>query len=179
MREDMAKVIVERPRNGRAYAKVTKNTGSRKLPPDLSQIGVAKYYAVTAGRKGLNENLTPLRRYLEAQVGRPWNKVWSEISENLKPSSTIQQHVRDHISDFVAIKTAQRDGVIWTAGRFGGPVALKDSWRRLYVDPRTGLLRKNPHWRRFNAHRKEEERRAAADRAKRLREAGPGRQYHC
>lgn len=40
------------------------------------------------GSKVLNENLTPLRRYLERQVGRPWNKVYSEIAVGLKVTST-------------------------------------------------------------------------------------------
>src|SRR5438309_9686382 len=31
------------------------------------------------GEKWLNENLAPLRRYLESNVGRPWSKVYAEI----------------------------------------------------------------------------------------------------
>ncbi len=58
-----------------------------------------------AKTKWLNENLAPLKRFLGKQVGRPWDKVYSEIAENLKPTSTVQQHVRDHIEDFVALKT--------------------------------------------------------------------------
>jgi hypothetical protein len=178
MRNDMDKVIVERPRSGRANAKTAKRTGQRKLPGDLSQIGLGKLHAVTAGQKGLNENLSPLRRYLEAQTGRPWNKVWAEISENLKPSSTVQQHVRDHIPDFVAIKTALREGQVWAAARYGKPVLLKDAWQRLYVDPRSGLLRKNPHYRKFAAIGKEAARKAQAERDARMREAGRWLQYH-
>ena len=178
MRNDMAKVIVERPRNGRAFDKAAKNRGEGKLPHDLTQIGLGKLHAVRTGRKGLNENLSPLRRYLEAQVGRPWNKVWAEISEKLKPSSTVQQHVRDHIPDFVAMKTAWRDGKIWTSGRFGGPVPLKECWQRLYVDPRTGLLRKNPNFRRYAAIRREDEKRRKVELAARMREADRWTQYH-
>ena len=51
------------------------------------------------GLKLLNENLAPLRRYLERQVGRPWDKVYSEIAEGLRVASTVQRHVRDHLRD--------------------------------------------------------------------------------
>ena len=102
--------------------------------------------------KTLNENLAPLRRYLESQVGRPWNKVWSEIAKNLKPSSTVQQHVRDHIPDFVAIKTSLKDGEVWVHDRRArGP--LKDSHVKLFVDPKSGLLRLNKHWRSWATRR--------------------------
>ena len=62
--------------------------------------------------KTLNENLNPLKRYLASQVGRPWRKVYSEISEHLKPTSTVQQHVRDHLQDFVATKTRMKGGAV-------------------------------------------------------------------
>jgi len=55
------------------------------------------------GGKVLNENLAPLRRYLERQVGRKWDKVYAEISAQLRPTSAVQQHVRDHLHDFVAV----------------------------------------------------------------------------
>jgi hypothetical protein len=57
-----------------------------------------------ADTKSLNENLTPLRCYLARQAGRPWNKVYSEISANLKATNAVQQHVRDHLEDYVAMK---------------------------------------------------------------------------
>jgi hypothetical protein len=61
------------------------------------------------GYKMLNENLAPLRRFLERQIGRPWDKVYSEIAERLRVDSTVQQHVREHLRDFVA--TRPRRGI--------------------------------------------------------------------
>jgi hypothetical protein len=58
--------------------------------------------------KELNENLSPLRRYLERQVGRPWNKVYSEIAEHLRPDNVVQQHVRDHLRNFVAFQRREK-----------------------------------------------------------------------
>ena len=49
------------------------------------------------GYRGLNENLAPLRRYLHAQIGRPWNKVFSEICAGIDRRNTVQQHIHQHI----------------------------------------------------------------------------------
>jgi hypothetical protein len=125
----------------------------------------------------LNENLNPLKRYLESQVGRPWDKVWSEVCKNLKPSNTVQQHVRDHIPDFVAINTSLKDGEIWVQHRFSrGP--LKDSHVRLFVDPKSGLLRRNKHWRSWQAAARAKRAREAAELAKRMRVVSPTKQFH-
>jgi hypothetical protein len=97
MRKDMAKVIVERPRQGR-YTRI------KKTPRDFedcpSKEGMRKPYL---NRKSLNENLNPLWRFLERNINRPWDKVYSEICENLKTTSTVQQHVRDHIKGLLML----------------------------------------------------------------------------
>jgi hypothetical protein len=46
----------------------------------------------------------PLRRFLKRQVGRPWDKVYSEIAAHLRADNTVRQHVRDHLRNFVAVK---------------------------------------------------------------------------
>lgn len=98
MRKDMAKVIVTRPRILEDAVRK-----GRSVPDEVEpkSIGLRRHVRERGGFKVLNENLAPLRRYLEAQVGRPWNKVYSEIAANLRVSSTVQQHVRDHLKDFV------------------------------------------------------------------------------
>jgi hypothetical protein len=125
--------------------------------------------------KSLNENLAPLRRYLERQADRPWDKVWSEISAKLKPDSTIQQHVRDHVGDFVAIKTFMKEGAVWIADAFlTSPEPLKGSRLRLYVDPRSGLLRRNKYFQ----TRRQQEATKVQKRAQRMRELSPTAQIH-
>ncbi len=83
-----------------------------------------------------NENLAPLRRYLERQVGRQWDKVYSEIAERLRPTSTVQQHVRDHLSDFVNVRRAPTT-------RFGTRLDAP-WWQPLYVDAAGFLRRTDP-----------------------------------
>ena len=74
MRSDMAKVIVERPR----IPAFKSRKGRRQALEDLPvQEGMRRARALRGDLKELNENLKPLRRYLERQVGRRWDKVYS------------------------------------------------------------------------------------------------------
>jgi hypothetical protein len=86
--------------------------------------------------KGLNENLAPLKRYLAKQVGRPWDKVYSEIRERI-PGSAVGLHVLDHVYGFVARDVFYENGVLSEKWRFGGTIPVEG----LYVHPRTGILR--------------------------------------
>jgi hypothetical protein len=131
MRKDMAKVIVERPRI-RASGKGKGRLQDIEHLPSYEGMGRAAALRCS-DRKVLNEKLAPLRRYLAAQVGRPWNKVYSEISAHLRVSSAVQQHVRDHLRDFVNLKPS-RNIHPWSEARAG-------LWRQpFFVHPCTGLL---------------------------------------
>jgi len=181
MRKDMSKVIVERPRVGRSAAGL--RPGRTRAVEDDDGAPIRARGAVAPTRKpqktkSLNENLNPLRRYLQSQVGRPWNKVYSEISENLKPSSTVQQHVRDHLEDFVAVKTRMKAGVVMAAQRFGGERALEEDHHRFYVHPRTGLLRENPHQKSWNARFRAKRVAAEKELAARMRAIDAKTQLH-
>jgi hypothetical protein len=95
--------------------------------------------------KSLNENLAPLRRFLERRVGRPWNSVWSEMREFLSPSSTVHNHVFIHVWQFVERNPVIIDGIPHRP-EASGP--RRDKYWPLsnyrchgfYVCPRTGLL---------------------------------------
>ncbi|MBM3578134.1 MAG: hypothetical protein FJX40_10840 [Alphaproteobacteria bacterium] len=116
MREDMARVIVERPRiNPRSNHKGR----PQKLEDMPAHEGMRRGRALRGERKRLNENLAPLCRYLEKQVGRPWDKVYSEIAARLCVDSAVQQHVRNHLRDFVAI-TPRRNIYHWRMSRRDG-----------------------------------------------------------
>ena len=100
MRDDMAKVIVERPRIPAFNCRKGRPQALEDLP---AREGMRRPHALRGDRKELNENLTPLRRYLERQVGRPWDKVYSEIAAHLRVDNTVQQHVRDHLGDVPSV----------------------------------------------------------------------------
>lgn len=138
MRADMSRVIVERPRRGGIDRR------GRALPfDDLPQHeGMRRPHSLAGDRKGFNENLAPLRRYLEHQVGRPWDKVYSEIAAHLRADNTVQQHVRDHLRDFVAAKPRRRYGSYFTFPA-GERERFSRLWRQpLYVDERDGILKR-------------------------------------
>jgi hypothetical protein len=142
MREDMFKIIVERPRLGWRSAPRCRGrlSGEDDMPV---KIGMRRHVAVTRVKtKALNENLNPLRRYLGQQLGRPWDKVYSEIATTLSPGHTVKAHVRQHLDDFVARRISVGRGGEWINGgdrHFG---RQSGHWRQpYYVDPNDGLLK--------------------------------------
>lgn len=143
MRTDMAKVIVERPRLG-TRQKMRKGYRKqwRKLAPEdwPKRERISEHKGKT---KWFNEHLGPLRRYLCKQAGRPWDKVFSEICENIRLDSVVQNHLRGHVFDFVAIDVIEINGVLCHAsGWFRGRPLTTSRWALLYVCPKTGILRR-------------------------------------
>lgn len=51
--------------------------------------------------RNFRDYLSPLYRCLHKQVGRPWNKVFSELCESADSKSMQGLHLRDHIWDVV------------------------------------------------------------------------------
>jgi len=144
----MAKVIVERPRYGsRMRSRPTKGYNGKLW--ELGHDGLPRREGIRRpygyDRKMFNEHLGPLRRYLLSNVGRPWDKVFSEICAHISRNSVVQDHVRDHVFDYVEINVIEIDGVPCSkeARVYGSPLN-EFPWRRplLYVCPRTGLLRR-------------------------------------
>lgn len=146
MREDMFKVIVERPRlvNSNGYSRDGRKFRNDEHAP--GRLGMKRGYVQRP--KWLNENLAPLKRYLEKQVNRPWDKVYGEIRATIDARSTVKQHILQHIGDFVAIDTH------WVETSDGGQVIVRGRWPRgdvpieevmveLFVHPRTGILLRN------------------------------------
>lgn len=168
MREDMYKVIVERPRRGKERDSV-----AARLRNDLNgpeRLGTRAGY----GYRSLNENLAPLRRYLHAQIGRPWNKVFSEICANIDRRNTVQQHIHQHIRDFIAVDVGVRDGrLVDLANRWEFLRSNSGISQELYVDPRTRLIRLNKgyrSWRHGAAERRRREQLEIEDRRRMLDE---------
>jgi hypothetical protein len=144
----MAKVIVERPRIGGHGRRKGRDQPLDALP---TKEGMKRGHG---DHKMLNENLQPLRRYLHKQVGRPWNKVYADLSKHVRVDNPVQQHVRDHVWQEV-----ERHVVFDAEGRpcakrefRNGILPLRPG--ELYVAPHTGLLcrvpeppkQPEPHW---------------------------------
>src|SRR6185436_13965840 len=133
MRVDMKAVIVDIGRaSGIDRARRRWDPADEAAPPPRHErMGMAP------DRKGQRDRLAPLRRFLATQCGRPWVKVWSEICEAADARTVKGFHLRAHARAYVdATCTVDRDGVIWrTPG---------EEFRRYWVDPRNGLLKRAP-----------------------------------
>ena len=168
MREDMSKVLVEEPRHGRAFARAIQGQRRQRWNElDRDDEGGPVHIGMRHDRlacKTFGEHLGPLYRYLDRQVHRPWNKVYSELCAGLDRRSVVQNHLFEHIGDHVALRTALIDGEVHVRGRFS-TVLLADARQPLFVHPRTGILL--PNRARDHAVRQEKlqraERRKAAD----------------
>ena len=151
MRSDMSKVIVERPRFGRGY-KFPRGTERHRTPIDADDDtgmpnfeGIKKPWSASGNLKCLNENLQPLKRFLNSRVGQLWNDIYSEIRANLRVDSAVQLHVIQHLEDFVALHVRMIDGEPHKIyGRGWEPVDAR-WWRdQFFVHPETGILMHSP-----------------------------------
>lgn len=168
MRPDMFKVIVERPRTGGGGTRKGRAQDFDDMP---SHEGMRRRHVKNYNGKQLNENLAPLRRFIESRVGKPWDKVYSEICKQLNGASTVQQHVKDHVFDFVDDKV-----VLDAKGKPLMPTGDRAIYRDFWVHPKTGILMKNKVTsRRWSVvHREKEE----AERMARERILGSERELH-
>ncbi len=182
MRDDMAKVLVDSLRVGRAQARAL--AGSRRLQRhrlDPDGEGAAQHVGMrrdAIDRKHFGEHLAPLYRYLHQQVNRPWAKVYSELCAGLDRRSVVQAHLFEHLESRVAIATVWRDGEILVPfwGRFD---TLAESRVELFVHPRTGILLPN-RARLIAAQRRKQARAAHAEEPHPDRRAGlPGMAPDC
>jgi hypothetical protein len=154
MREDMGKVLVERPRLGRwngdsrpgkGYAnKLRQHFVAGNSPP--AREGMKRRHNRT---KSFNEHLGPLRRFLDANVGRPWDKVYSEICKHVDRGNVVQKHILTHLFDYVATSVVLIDGEPCRgkayAGQYGEPLRRNHYRHQWYVCPKSGLLRKSKY----------------------------------
>ena len=157
MRPDMNKLITECYRinsEGRYSYKYHRNKTKKTPLEERLEKEPIKWASRYWIQKEFGENLAPLKRYIEKQIGRPWDKVRSEMNENLSINSTIDMHVWQHVEDYIEEKTiCDKKGKVFfypeyfhysiddTA--FEGAIPLKHSWSIVYVCPKNGCLKKN------------------------------------
>ncbi len=164
MREDMYKVIVERPRRGGGSAFHSEARQYRNSEDVSSKIGIKKGHK---HRKYLNENLNPLERFIGKNIGRPWDKVYAEIAQGIDRRNTVQEHIFSHIEQMVALHTVWEPTQQGSLSNGDCVVIKKYGWRgcwetlrssnvALYVHPRTRLLLRNPFYESHAAKAKRE-----------------------
>ncbi len=166
MRKDMFKVIVEKERwnsqgkfdnkTSRRYLKQFKpNSGNKEDRDDWEEDEKLSHLPkkITGSKpqgwncKSLNENLNPLKKFINSRVGQKWDDVWSEICQEINSNSTVQKHVLDHAKDFVETGCYyDSQGRVWTNTTSGpmlvSPVTYYKYSSKHYAEPETGILRK-------------------------------------
>ena len=135
----MKKVVVERPRWGSRQR--NRKFGARlKYVPDHDYDEQPKrprgFEAYGGERKEFTDVLGPLKGFLRKNVGRPWDKVYSELCAGLDKRKVTGWHIFTHVEQFVEKNCYFAvDGTPY-AQRWGRDYPVR--W--FYVHPRTGLL---------------------------------------
>ncbi len=156
MRKDMHKLLCERPRAGHADRDRDREVPARSYSRNLELVhgedDDGEYVESNSphrmkmgrgwtghGTKELNENLNPLWRWLDKQVGRPWNNVYSELRENIDARSPIKLHILEHLEHHVVLNVEIDGKSVFLVIR--GQFRQAELWRDdLYVHPRTKIL---------------------------------------
>jgi hypothetical protein len=146
MREDMAKVVTERPRLGHGNSsKKTTGRRMRAYDPDRdydepTRLPIARGRQYAWDCKAFSDLLGPLKRYLRSCVGKPWNKIHSELSQKLDRRSLTGLHIWDHVRREIETDCyIGADRLVYPKRRTYG---LSDMpVRGLYVHPKTGQIR--------------------------------------
>jgi len=139
MREDMHKVVVERERGGSTR---TNRKWGKRLPYVLDHDYEDEPKFVSSGRrrqygsksKWFTDVLSPLEGFLRSNLGRPWDKVYSELRQGLDVRKVTGRHIFDHLELMVETDC-------WI-GADRHVFARPRGWTvtGFYVHPRTRLL---------------------------------------
>lgn len=127
MRKDMKKVLVLTGRHGGGpgdskILRGKEKTRDKDFESAPKKEGMRQRATKAAGydRKTPDEYLNPLKRFLEKSVGRPWNKVYSEICENMDKRKATGLHIFQHLYDMIETKAYKdpEDGKYYVDGHF-------------------------------------------------------------
>jgi hypothetical protein len=145
----MGKVITERPRGGWRYksAKGERKALQKGFEDSPKREKIRQKW--NWGCKHFTDVIGPLEGFILANVGRPWDKVYSEVRAVLKPTGMSAIHAIGHLFDCVALA---KD--IYISEKHGPCFKANSFWRRdrdgeipiyqiAYVDPNDGILKKN------------------------------------
>ena len=135
----MHKVVVERERHGSTQR--NRKWGQRlAFVPDADYDDQPKFVSSSRGRqyghhhKWFSDVLGPLEGFLRGNLGRPWDKVFSELRQGLDVRKVTGRHIFEHLEWMV-----ETDCWIGADRKVYAP---SQGWEvsGFYVHPRTGLL---------------------------------------
>ena len=144
MRPDMAKVVRDcRRAGGREMVRGRSPKDVEDLPQRESMGSPHSHWHSSKER---NTHWAPLKRYLDKQVGRRWDDVYSEIRQTFVSSKSVDHDVLERVARTVMTRGLFVDnGVVLEHSPYGEPSPPVD----LYVHPETGLLCRPERWPRW------------------------------
>jgi hypothetical protein len=137
--------ITERPRSG-GGVKTPKGSRRRDKINDHSpkREKIARKWSWNP--KEFTDVIGPLYHYLLKQVGRPWNKVYSEIVALFPKTNVVNRHVYTHVFQFVETEVVMLNGFPHHKSVYGWhredltPLSNYSHRIQMYVHPENGLL---------------------------------------
>lgn len=163
MRTDLNKVLCERERHGSSWGyDETRNSKLFEQSYDrFEEVDDEPFHGVGSGHregmkfrygyntKSLSEHLSPLYGIIRKNVGRKWDKIYSELCEVFDTRSVINNHILEHLYDRVAKPEdtfIHENGQVYVRGGYRwGSEPIAGSYHEYYVDPRDGILKRNRH----------------------------------
>ena len=151
MRADIAKLTTERERRGSSHCHSKKYGGRVRIIHDEEHDYENEFGGFRSSSrhrhqdsKDLSDVLTPLRGALRANLGRPWDKVYSEFCQFLDRRSVSGIHIFSHLCGNFGMVTHRglyvgEDNKVYehSAGRYTKDYEVSG----FYVHPVTGILR--------------------------------------
>jgi hypothetical protein len=154
MRADLHKVLTERPRRGSDSRNLKtgvhfKDYDAAKedqysLPKRGKMLMASRELGPHDESKDFTDKLGPLRRWLQSQVGRNWDRVYSEIKQafpntNKQNHHLIETHLMHEIERNVLVEKSRKGRRVYTVPQYGfgrRELCAGD----IYVDPATHVL---------------------------------------
>jgi hypothetical protein len=136
MRQDVNKIIAERPKANRTWESKTPRKKAVILDVQGDQINESANHIRLKRQKMRNTSFNVLERFLISRVGRMWDKVYAEVCVVADSRSFAGAEVRDYLKSLVATEC-------WIEGR----TVMCHDWQGcsqevtgLYVHPKSRLL---------------------------------------
>jgi hypothetical protein len=153
MRPDLNKVLTEQPRRGSD----SRNLKTRTRFKNYDEAREDRYSLPKIGKmlmgnrelgphdesKAFTDKLGPLKRWLDSQVGRNWNRVYSEIKQTFPNTNKQNHHLLDthlmgYINRNVTVEKSRKGRRLFLAEGYAGRRELRPG--DIYVDPETHVL---------------------------------------
>ena len=71
--------------------------------------GISARFRTSWARRDPRDRIKPLRRWLDKQVGRPWNDVWGEVCRQFPRRALMNKHLQDHLLGLVELEHNARN----------------------------------------------------------------------